>query len=98
MSLATALNGLKEARQEPEKAEMPQKPLRVRKAPAQIVAPVREITMRRPTGKSANPDYEKVTLYARKDLRRRAERKFEDEGGRDLSDLLEVLLIKYLGD
>jgi hypothetical protein len=54
--------------------------------------------MRRPIGKSANPDYEKLTLYARKDLRRRAERKFEDDGGKDFSDLLEAFLTKYLAD
>jgi hypothetical protein len=92
MSLANALSGLKEA----QKPQRPDKPARVRKPPTQAAVPVREITIRRATGKSANPDYEKVTLYARKDLRRKAERKFEDEGGRDLSDLLETLLTKYL--
>jgi hypothetical protein len=96
MSLANALNGLKEAQHKPAKAE---KTVRVRKSPTPIAAaPVREITMRRPIGKSANPDYEKLTLYARKDLRRRAERKFEDDGGKDFSDLLEAFLTKYLAD
>jgi hypothetical protein len=51
-------------------------------------------------GKSANPDYERMTVYVRKDTRKAAERKWEDatHGEQDLSDLAESLLTKYLAD
>ncbi len=47
-------------------------------------------------GKSSNPDYERMTVYVRKDTRRDAKRKFEDGGGRDESDLVQDLLAAYL--
>ena len=47
-------------------------------------------------GKSSNPDYERLNVYVRKVTRKQAARKWEDEGHRDLSDLVEQLLIKYL--
>jgi hypothetical protein len=50
----------------------------------------------RTTGKSSNPEYEPVKVYVRSEMRKRAVRKWEDEGGRDLSDLIEVLFSKYL--
>jgi hypothetical protein len=51
----------------------------------------------RTTGKSSNPDFESVKLYVRKQTRRAAERKWQDDTGGDLSELVEQLLIKYLG-
>ena len=50
----------------------------------------------RTTGKSSNPAYEPVKVYVRSEMRKKAVRKWEDEGGRDLSDLVEVLFSKYL--
>ena len=50
----------------------------------------------RTTGKSSNPAYEPVKVYVRSEMRKKAVRKWEDEGGRDLSDLIEVLFSKYL--
>jgi hypothetical protein len=50
----------------------------------------------RTTGKSSNPEYEPVKVYVRSEMRKKAVRKWEDEGGRDLSDLIEVLFSKYL--
>lgn len=47
--------------------------------------------------KSRNPAYEPVKLFMHTEKRRKAERKWEDDGGRDLSSLIETLLTKYLG-
>lgn len=46
--------------------------------------------------KSRNPDYSAVKVYVRTESRRQAERKYQDAGGRDLSDLFEELLQSYL--
>jgi len=51
----------------------------------------------RVVGKRSNPDYEAVKVLVRKDTRRIAARKWEDEGGRDLSDLIQKLLNEYIG-
>ena len=48
-------------------------------------------------GKSSNPDFVQLKVYVRADTRKRAARKWEDQGGRDVSDLVEHLLAKYLG-
>jgi hypothetical protein len=50
------------------------------------------------SGKSSNPDFEKVGVYVRTETRRKAERKWEDQAGGDLSDLIETLLSKYIRD
>jgi hypothetical protein len=52
----------------------------------------------RVSGKSSNPDFEKVGVYVRTETRRKAERKWEDQAGGDLSDLIETLLSKYIRD
>ncbi len=49
------------------------------------------------TAKSKDPDYEPVKVYVRTETRRKAARRWEDQGGRDLSDLVENLLRKYVG-
>ena len=55
-------------------------------------------TTGRPQGKRSNPDFEKVGLYLHSSTRKRAERKWEDEGVGDFSDLVDRLLKNYLGD
>ena len=100
MNLEAALKGIKET-QSPMKArelklQAPVEPPAPAAATTPTAAPPSDKGPSRPKGKSANPDYERVTLYARRDLRRQAERKFEDEGGRDLSDLFERFLLNYL--
>jgi hypothetical protein len=51
----------------------------------------------RAVGKSANPDYERMTVYVRKETKKAAERKCEDEGKfPDVSELVQSLLTDYL--
>lgn len=67
--------------------------------PRSKAAPEKSVTNKTPlraTGKSSNPAYEPVKVYVRSEMRRKAVRKWEDEGGRDLSDLIEVLFSRYL--
>lgn len=52
----------------------------------------------RVSGKRSNPDFLKVGVYVRTERRRKAERKWEDQAGGDLSDLIETLLSKYISD
>lgn len=48
------------------------------------------------TAKSKHPEFQKVTIYVRKQTRKAAERKWEDESdGGDFSDLVEKLLGEY---
>lgn len=48
--------------------------------------------------KSTDSDYIAMKVFVRKDLRRQAIRKWEDDGGSsDYSDLLEHLFHEYLG-
>ncbi len=54
-------------------------------------------TTRQTIGKHRDPDYERLNVYVRKTTRKAAARKWEDEGYRDLSDLVEKLLAKYIG-
>lgn len=52
----------------------------------------------RPPGKRSDPDFEKTTVLLRKQTKKRANRKLEDEdAGQDLSDLIEQLLSKWIG-
>ena len=46
-------------------------------------------------GKCSHPDFARVGVYVRKRTRKAAERKWEDAGGGDLSDLVELLLSDY---
>jgi hypothetical protein len=55
-------------------------------------------TTGRPQGKRSHPDFEKVGLYLNSAKRKQAERKWEDEGNGDFSDLIDKLLTNYLGD
>jgi len=51
--------------------------------------------MRR-AGKSRNDDFERLTVYVRKDTKKEAARKWEDATGQDTSDLIQHLLTRYL--
>ena len=48
------------------------------------------------TAKSKHPDFTPVKVYLRSETRKAAERKWEDAKGGDFSDLVEMLLQKYL--
>ena len=91
---AAAFGGIQEARKEQPAQTKAAPPAGRRKAPHK--APVQT---QAPQGlaKSRNPAYEPVKLFMHTEKRRKAERKWEDEGGRDLSSLIETLLTKYLG-
>ena len=49
------------------------------------------------TAKSKHPDFQKKTLYVRKATMRDAMRLYEDEGGVEASDLVQMLLERYVG-
>ena len=91
---AAAFGGIQEARKEQqpqaEAAPVVTRRKAPHKAPVQVQAP-------QGLAKSRNPAYEPVKLFMHTEKRRKAERKWEDEGGRDLSSLIETLLTKYLG-
>ena len=92
---AAAFGGIQEARKEQlQPPPAPASPTKKRTTPH--TAPV---TAQAPSAlaKSRNPAYEPVKLFMHAEKRRKAERKWEDEGGRDLSGLIEALLTKYLG-
>lgn len=50
-----------------------------------------------PLAKSKNPDYQKMGLYARKDVYLQAKIKAMQEG-QELSQVVEDLLVEWLGD
>ena len=50
----------------------------------------------RATAKSSNQEFERLTVYVRKDTKKTATRKWEDATGQDMSDLVEHLLHQYL--
>ena len=93
MSLKDALAGVKQGQTEHEQeagsARMESSPTQLRRTKAGKPQPERR------SGKSSNPEFEKVGVYVRTETRRRAERKWEDQGGGDLSDLIESLLSQY---
>ncbi len=92
---AAAFGGIQEARKDQQQPQTQAVPVITRrktphKASIQAQAP-------QGLAKSRNPAYEPVKLFMHTEKRRKAERKWEDEGGRDLSSLIETLLTKYLG-
>ena len=99
MSLRDALAGVKQSQTDQDQVTMDD----VTAAGVQRPRP-KTLRAKRPpvgsrvSGKSSNRDFEKVGVYVRTDTRRRAERKWEDQGGGDLSDLIETLLGKYIRD
>jgi hypothetical protein len=51
----------------------------------------------RPTGKRSDPEFSPTTFFVRKDTKRKAARMLEDQdAGKDLSDLVEQLLAKWI--
>ena len=92
-ALRATLTAAREGKPEPsvpaaEETLAKAEPRPVRQAKAQPPA--------RTTGKSSNPDFEAVKLYVRRQTRRAAERKWQDDTGGDFSELVEHLLSRYL--
>ena len=50
----------------------------------------------KPKAKSADPDYTRITVYIRRDTNDKLRRRLLDEGGREMSDLVQQLLDAYL--
>jgi len=106
MSLKDAFAGMKQARVEPEqpeqeevqRAKTPQrktpKPRNTRAADPEPVMVSQELVGK--TGKSSSPEFERLTVYVRKQTKKVAARKWEDETGGDMSELVQDLLTKYL--
>jgi len=92
MSLKDAFTGMKEATQERPSAKKAARPKALAKAKAA------ESEAELATGKSSNPDFERLTVYVRKSTRKAAYRKWEDEADKDMSELVEHLLTKYLNN
>lgn len=87
MSLKDAFAGIRESRQP---AKEP--------APGTVIAiGGSAVKSSGSAAKSSHPEFEAVKVYLRKDTRRRAWRKWEDQDGGDFSDLVEKLLKEYLG-
>ncbi len=61
------------------------------------IARLPEANSKRTIGKSRNPEFEPVKILLRKETRKRAERKWADDTGRDFSELIQHLLTTYLG-
>lgn len=91
---AAAFGGIKEARNQPQPTADPDKASRTPQSVPRTTKPPKGA---QGLAKSRNPDYEPVKLFMNTAKRRKAERKWEDEGGRDLSSLIEALLTKYIG-
>ena len=89
MSLKDAFAGIREA-QAPERPSA-QAPKRLRSEANKVPLPLQG------TAKSKHPEFEPVKIYVRKGTRKLAWRKWEDADGGDFSDLVEMLLQKYLG-
>jgi len=54
---------------------------------------------RRKTGKRSDPAFRPTTFFVRKETKRKASRLLEDqEAGKDLSDLVEELLAKWVAE
>jgi hypothetical protein len=101
MSLKDALAGIKEAQAEPIEPEAvtsistaaPRRQVKAANGKSRQITPIQAET----TGaKSSNPDFMQLKVYVRKITKRQAARKWEDENGGDVSDLIEKLLQQYL--
>lgn len=97
MSLREALAGVKESQTNQEQVNS-EKATESRPPRPKPMKANKRSTAGRVSGKSSNPDFEKVGVYVRTETRRKAERKWEDHAGGDLSDLIEALLMKYIRD
>lgn len=95
MSLRDALAGVKQGQAEQEQVASAAAPEPPAQAPRPKASKAGKPRTERVYGKSSNPEFEKIGVYVRTNTRRKAERKWEDQAGGDLSDLIEALLIKY---
>jgi hypothetical protein len=87
MSLKDAFAGIKEAQHSGTQAPKILGTKKVQEPPIALQG----------TAKSKHPEFEPVKIYVRSETRKRAWRKWEDAQGGDFSDLVQMLLEKYLG-
>jgi hypothetical protein len=86
---------LRELRREPP-APVSMEPLQAPVEKADMSAPKVVASPARAPGKSRSQEFERLTIYVRKDTKKAATRKWEDATGRDMSELVEHLLFEYL--
>ena len=97
MSLRDALAGVKQSQAEQEPVALAATPEPPAQTPRSKASKARKHKVDRVYGKSSNPEFEKIGVYVRTNTRKKAQRKWEDQTGGDLSDLIESLLTKYVG-
>ncbi len=94
MSLKNALAGIKEAQAEPELHQPRAAARKVTAPPPKPAAVPREA---RPVGKRSSPEFTQIGPYVRKSTKKAVElRLIGETGERDLSGLIERLLIQWL--
>lgn len=98
MSLRDALAGVKQSQTDQDQVRTDATTTNVQTPRPKTLRAKKPPVGSRVSGKSSNPDFEKVGVYVRTETRRKAERKWEDQAGGDLSDLIETLLSKYIRD
>ena len=98
MSLRDALAGVKQSQTDQDQVRTDATTTNVQTPRHKTLRAKKPPVGSRVSGKSSNPDFEKVGVYVRTETRRKAERKWEDQAGGDLSDLIETLLSKYIKD
>ena len=98
MSLRDALAGVKQSQTDQDQVRTDVTATNVQTPRPKTLRAKKPPVGSRVSGKSSNPDFEKVGVYVRTETRRKAERKWEDQAGGDLSDLIETLLSKYARD
>jgi hypothetical protein len=98
MSLRDALAGVKQSQTDQDQVRTDVTATNVQTRSPKTLRAKKPPVGSRVSGKSSNPDFEKVGVYVRTETRRKAERKWEDQAGGDLSDLIETLLSKYIRD
>ena len=96
MSLRDALAGVKQSQTDQDQVRTDVTATHVQTPRPKALKSKKPLVGSRVSGKSSNPDFEKVGVYVRTETRRKAERKWEDQAGGDLSDLIETLLSKYI--
>jgi hypothetical protein len=96
MSLRDALAGMKQSQTDQDQVKTDVIATNVQTPRSKTLRTKKPSVGSRVSGKSSNPDFEKVGVYVRTETRRKAERKWEDQAGGDLSDLIETLLSKYI--
>ena len=103
-NMESILGSLQHARETPiesETAKPEPKPAAVKPTAAKKQAQPKPLTLSvqpKTVGKSSNPDFEPVKVLLRKTTRKKAERQWNDTTDQDFSDLVEHLLLRYLGE